>query len=389
VSSSRWLTRGLPAAIAAGGLLLVLFLVWPWLHGWNVPPTSQGAAARQALDAAVARDARRLAPAEMAAAEAAFAEALRAEAVQGARWPATRRDYRLTAAAYTQAVAAAESTGAVSASRKAAAVGETKTLVTLADTMVTEIERMANDMPFSRKARTSLRNARTAVSEARRLLAAGRYADAGEAAGRGFAAAEEARDAALPAAARFADSAQVKTWRKWIDETVAWSGRAGKPAIVVYKEKRLLVLYERGRPAASFTADLGRNRLQPKHHAGDKATPEGRYRVTAKKQNGQSKYYKALLLDYPNAEDRARFERERKAGRLPAGATPGADIEIHGEGGRDSDWTLGCVALANDDIDAVFRRVEVGTPVTIVGGDGRDGIFSNLWRRHAVEGGTR
>ena len=54
---------------------------------------------------------------------------------------------------------------------------------------------------------------------------------------------------------------------------------------------------------------------------------------------------------------------------MPAAAGIGGLIEIHGEGGRGRDWTRGCVALANPDIDDLFRHVEVGTPVTIVGSD--------------------
>ncbi|MBE0564409.1 MAG: L,D-transpeptidase, partial [Krumholzibacteria bacterium] len=195
------------------------------------------------------------------------------------------------------------------------------------------------------------------------------------------------RDAALPAAARFADPAQVRTWRKWVDATVARSAREKIPAIVVYKEKRLLVLYDRGRAVAVYTADMGRNRLQQKRHAGDKATPEGRYHVTAKKQGGQTRYYKALLLDYPNDEDRSRFARIRAEGGVPDGVGPGRHIEIHGHGGRERDWTDGCVALSDPDMDTLFAKVAVGTPVTIVGGDGQDGVFSSLWRDHAAENG--
>jgi murein L,D-transpeptidase YafK len=135
------------------------------------------------------------------------------------------------------------------------------------------------------------------------------------------------------------------------------------------------------------TADLGSNRLQQKRHAGDKATPEGRYHVTARKEGGQTRYHKALLLDYPNGEDRSRFARIRAEGGVPDGVGPGRHIEIHGHGGRERDWTDGCVALADADIDAVFARVPVGTPVTIVGGDGRDGVFSSLWRDHAQGSG--
>ena len=136
--------------------------------------------------------------------------------------------------------------------------------------------------------------------------------------------------------------------------------------------------YVNGRLAESYTVDLGSNVLERKVAAGDQATPEGRYRIVRRLDEGESRYYKALLLDYPNEADRQRLEEHRESGAVSASARPGGLIEIHGEGGRGTNWTDGCVALANGDMDELFRRVKVDTPVTIVGGNGRDGIFSNL-----------
>ena len=59
----------------------------------------------------------------------------------------------------------------------------------------------------------------------------------------------------------------------------------------------------------------------------------------------------------------------KRDGRLPRGAGIGSLIEIHGDGGRGEDWTSGCVALENHDMDRLFARVSVGTPVTIIGSD--------------------
>jgi murein L,D-transpeptidase YafK len=89
--------------------------------------------------------------------------------------------------------------------------------------------------------------------------------------------------------------------------------------------------------------------------------------VTKKFDGGKTKYYKALLLNYPNDEDTARFNAEIANGSLPPSAKIGGLIEIHGEGGRGIDWTEGCVALTNREMDLVYRYVKVGTPVTIVG----------------------
>jgi hypothetical protein len=73
------------------------------------------------------------------------------------------------------------------------------------------------------------------------------------------------------------------------------------------------------------------------------------------------------LLDYPNDEDLKKFRREISRGTLPASAKIGGMIEIHGNGGKGIDWTQGCVALTDRDMDLIYNIAKVGTPVTIVG----------------------
>lgn len=156
-------------------------------------------------------------------------------------------------------------------------------------------------------------------------------------------------------------------WRRWADETIAWSRQTGETAIVVQKIAHRLELYQGGKLVREYRADLGSAWMRQKLHLGDNATPEGRYHITDKKGPRQTKYYKALLLSYPNDEDRLRFSSAKKNGELTKRAHIGGLIEIHGHGGRGDDWTQGCVALDNDDIDHLYSRVSVGTPVTIVG----------------------
>jgi murein L,D-transpeptidase YafK len=91
------------------------------------------------------------------------------------------------------------------------------------------------------------------------------------------------------------------------------------------------------------------------------------YKITGKFDGGKTKYYKALLLDYPNDEDRQKFRSEIEHGSLPASAKIGGLIEIHGNGGKGIDWTEGCIALTDKEMDLVFRIARVGTPVTIIG----------------------
>ena len=91
------------------------------------------------------------------------------------------------------------------------------------------------------------------------------------------------------------------------------------------------------------------------------------YKIIKKKPHGDSGYHKALLINYPNEEDYANFNSKKRQGQLSRNSQIGGLIEIHGDGGKGDDWTSGCIALRNSDIDELFSRVSVGTPVTIVG----------------------
>jgi murein L,D-transpeptidase YafK len=104
-----------------------------------------------------------------------------------------------------------------------------------------------------------------------------------------------------------------------------------------------------------------------KRHQGDQATPEGYYKITEKKDGTGTKYYKALLLNYPNEDDLKRFNLEKKKGTLRKSTDIGGSIEIHGNGGKGIDWTNGCIALKDSDMDVVYRISQAGTIVTIVG----------------------
>ncbi len=174
---------------------------------------------------------------------------------------------------------------------------------------------------------------------------------------------EQAANAILPILNRYTDNDQITKWRKWVNETVEASKRSQSYSIVVSKVDKRLFLYKGGRSYKTYEIGVGTNGSHDKLYAGDKATPEGKYHVI--KKVAGSRFHKALLINYPNEDDRRQFAIAKSKGLIPHRAGIGGLIEIHG-GGKHG-MTYGCVAMENQHIEELFNIVDVGTPVTIVG----------------------
>lgn len=160
---------------------------------------------------------------------------------------------------------------------------------------------------------------------------------------------------------------KVPEWQRWAAEAVAWSEQQNATAIVVDKMAYRCYVYVAGKKRAEYPIELGPRWLGHKRQKGDNATPEGHYYVIKKKNLRYTTYYKALEINYPNEMDREQFLRAKARGELPRHAQIGGLIQIHGDGGKGMNWTSGCVALRNQDMDEVFDLAGVGTRVTIVG----------------------
>lgn len=156
-------------------------------------------------------------------------------------------------------------------------------------------------------------------------------------------------------------------WKNWYAATIRLSAQNNNYAFIVDKIKHKGYLYYKGKLSKEYDVEFGRNWIGDKLYAGDKATPEGMYRVIKKKADGNSRYHKAMLINYPNEEDYALFNNKKRQGLISKNSRIGGLIEIHGDGGKGADWTSGCIALADYDIDDLFSRMSVGTPVTIIG----------------------
>ncbi len=158
-----------------------------------------------------------------------------------------------------------------------------------------------------------------------------------------------------------------QNWSRWAKEAVEASRTSQDYVFLVDKFAKKCLVYKDGKQVNSLDVELGKSWIGHKLRRGDNATPEGTYRIVKKKDGAQTKYYKALLLNFPNENDKKMFYENKKKGVLSHKAQIGGLIEIHGGGGRGADWTEGCVALTNDDMDWLFKKAKTGTLVTIVG----------------------
>ncbi len=176
---------------------------------------------------------------------------------------------------------------------------------------------------------------------------------------------------------RYRNDVQITLWEQWVTDTIQRSTETAGTAIIGLKASRRLLVYQRGRIIADYPARLGFSGLADKLYEGDGATPEGQFHVIHKKDGSGTKYYKALLLDYPTVAHQKRFQDAQANGLVPEDRSIGSLIEIHGEGPNNENATNGCIALENATMDDVFDLAKIGTPVTIVGALNQDNDVVN------------
>jgi murein L,D-transpeptidase YafK len=126
--------------------------------------------------------------------------------------------------------------------------------------------------------------------------------------------------------------------------------------LVVYKERRVMEAYAGSTLVKEYTISLGREPRGAKQREGDKRTPEGHYVINTR--NANSGYHKNLGISYPNAADRRRARQQ--------GVAPGGNVKIHGlKNGKGyigkfqrlRDWTAGCIAVTDEEVDELFVHV--------------------------------
>jgi murein L,D-transpeptidase YafK len=134
--------------------------------------------------------------------------------------------------------------------------------------------------------------------------------------------------------------------------------------LVVYKERRTMEAYNGKVLVKEYTISLGREPRGAKQREGDKRTPEGHYIINAR--NAGSGYHKNLGISYPNAGDRLRARQQ--------GVSPGGDVKIHGLRNGDGyigkfhrlrDWTAGCIAVTDEEVDELYAHVVPNAEIII------------------------
>ena len=134
--------------------------------------------------------------------------------------------------------------------------------------------------------------------------------------------------------------------------------------VTISKSEKLLYLQNEGKVFASYPVSLGSNPVGHKEKEGDNRTPEGIYTIDARMES--SSYFKSLHISYPNSTD----IKQAKA----KGFAPGGNIMIHGQKNgfgwaafivQYFNWTRGCIALTNDNMEKVWQSVQVGTKIEI------------------------
>ena len=134
--------------------------------------------------------------------------------------------------------------------------------------------------------------------------------------------------------------------------------------VIAFKERRKMMLVKNGDTLKTYQISLGKNPAGPKEKEGDKKTPEGKYILDWR--NPNSKYHLSIHISYPNNDDK------RKAALN--GVNPGGEIMIHGcpnglgwnwKYYKVNDWTDGCIAVNNEEIEEIWNVVKNGTEIEI------------------------
>lgn len=144
----------------------------------------------------------------------------------------------------------------------------------------------------------------------------------------------------------------------------------GAVSIIIDKSDYALSVYDSKGWYATYPVVFGNNSLEDKKMEGDKNTPEGSFRINSKRIH--EKWYRFMAIDYPTKESWDKFKKRKERGEIPASASIGGSIGIHGTWPHEDfvidkyqNWTLGCISMKRSDVEEIYGFSPVGTQVTI------------------------
>jgi murein L,D-transpeptidase YafK len=162
----------------------------------------------------------------------------------------------------------------------------------------------------------------------------------------------------------------IHTFSRTMKRSRSGEAPVGHVSIVIDKSDYILSVYDEKGWYATYPVVFGNNDLEDKKMEGDKNTPEGSFRIVNKKIH--QKWYRFLALDYPTRDSWDKFNKRKQAGEIPSSASIGGGVGIHGTWPHEDfvidkykNWTNGCIAMKNEDVDDVYSYTPVGTQVTI------------------------
>ncbi len=145
---------------------------------------------------------------------------------------------------------------------------------------------------------------------------------------------------------------------------------SGEVSVVILKESYELKVYDQDGWYATYPVVFGSKSLDDKMMEGDRKTPEGVYHIASKRPH--EKWDKMMLIDFPTQTDLEKFKERKDKGLIPRNAKIGGGIAIHGTWPHDDmavdlyqNWTNGCIALKNEDIDELYELLPIGAQVVI------------------------
>lgn len=334
-----------------------------FVYATNKPPIEEINSARESLASAKTKLAGRYAGETLQEAESLYNWTMKEWEIQNSKF-FVFRDYNLTRDLALKSIAKSTNAGNEAKDVKTRIKNNVESQLVTLKSQIEKFEKSYKNLVLGKTTINAFNKGKTQYLEAQIEFKKSDYQEAAKHAKK---ASESISQAEKSAHIKLVDF--YKNYPLWEKNTkLAYSlSKNGQTVILVDKIQSSFIILKGGKEVKAFSAEFGKSWMGDKLFAGDKATPEGVYKVVEKKSNSKTKYYKALLINYPNTEDQKRYNKMVKDGEISKKTGIGGLIEIHGEGGKGVNWTDGCIALENKEMDVVFNHCSINTPVIIVG----------------------